>query len=312
MKAIELPAPFAHYDWIDGVKQRKVFYCYSPLEDTQNVLVICVGRRETGLKYAQLAQLFVNNGWSVVAIDHRGQGFSERLCNDPELGHVEDFSFYIEDLKLLFNRLHLEQFGYRALLGHSLGGAIGTLYLDQYPQDFHRALLLSPMFGIITDPVPRWQAKVWIKRLCRKDKRLASPSFAPGQHRYEVTPFAENLLTQDQDNYQQQLAQFEYYPALKLGGPSNCWIAECFHAMAEIARLKALPIPVKVIAAEFDQIVDHQAQLRFVRRQKRLGAQISYSWQTGAFHELLQEKKPICCEVIGQIKQFFNLSPIDG
>lgn len=312
MKAIELTAPFAHYDWLDGMKQRKVFYCYTPLEGTQHVLVICVGRRETGLKYAPLAQVFVNQGWSVVAIDHRGQGFSERLCEDSELGHVEDFSFYIDDLKHLFKQLNLKQFSHRALLGHSLGGAIATLYLDQYPQDFNRALLLSPMFGLRTDPVPRWKAKIWVRRLCRKDKRLASPSYAPGQHRYEVTPFSENLLTQDQKQYQQQLRQFEYYPALKLGGPSNCWIAECFHAMEAIARLKALTVPVKIIAAELDQVVDNQSLLKFVKRQKRLGADISYHRLAGAFHELLQEKPAIRSEVIEQIECFLAGGQLPG
>lgn len=312
MKAIELPAPFAHYDWLDGVNQRKVFYCYTPLTHARHVLLICVGRRETGLKYAQLAQHFVNSGWAVVAIDHRGQGFSERLCDDPELGHVEDFSFYIDDVKRLFKQLNLDQFSHRALLGHSLGGAIGTLYLNQFPQDFHRALLLSPMFGIITEPVPLWQAKIWVMRLCRKDKRLGIPSYAPGQRGYEATPFSENLLTQDNSHYQQQIEQFEYYPALKLGGPSNCWIAECFKAMRVIAHLKALPIPVKIIAAELDHIVDNRSQLKFIKRQKNLGAKITYHLQTGAFHELLQEQEPIFQEVIEQIEQFFGLLQIAG
>ncbi len=65
------------------------------------VVVICPGRIESYVKYAELAYDLFHLGFDVLIIDHRGQGRSGRLLADPHLGHVNRFNDYVDDLAAL-------------------------------------------------------------------------------------------------------------------------------------------------------------------------------------------------------------------
>ena len=66
-------------------------------------IVISSGRTEAAIKYKELIYDLFRLGYSVYIMDHRGQGLSERMLEDPDLGYVEDFQFYIDDLKSFFD-----------------------------------------------------------------------------------------------------------------------------------------------------------------------------------------------------------------
>lgn len=62
------------------------------------MIVICPGRIESYVKYAELAYDLVHTGFDVLIIDHRGQGLSGRMLSDTHRGHVDNFSDYVDDL----------------------------------------------------------------------------------------------------------------------------------------------------------------------------------------------------------------------
>ena len=41
-----------------------------------------------------------------------------------------------------------------------MGGCIGAFYLEQYPEDFAKAVLNAPMLGVNLGGVPSWAARV--------------------------------------------------------------------------------------------------------------------------------------------------------
>ncbi|CAG8999794.1 MAG: Lysophospholipase L2 [Candidatus Celerinatantimonas neptuna] len=291
MDQLTLPEPFTHYSWFDGQQGHKVFYCHStPNASSTSLIVLSIGRAESAIKYTALANHWVKNGFTVIACDHRGQGFSQRLDKNPLLGHIERFDYYISDLKCLFEKFNAPHYSKRYLLGHSMGGAIATLYLNQYPDDFSAAIVTAPMYGIALEHISQWRAKFLTSIFNWRDQLIRKAHFAAGQGTFNWPPFEKNRLTHSQENYQTLWELYQKYPQLQLAGPSFQWLSQSFKAMKQIARLPRLNTPLHIISAGADTIVDVHAQRQFFNRQQQLGSTITFQNIPGAFHELLIEE----------------------
>ena len=80
----------------DGYRLRYSRFGCAP--GAKGALVIAPGRSEPSYEYAETAIDFIARGFApVYVIDHRGQGLSPRLLEDPDKSHVEDFDDYIQD-----------------------------------------------------------------------------------------------------------------------------------------------------------------------------------------------------------------------
>ncbi|MCK5637964.1 MAG: alpha/beta fold hydrolase, partial [Flavobacteriaceae bacterium] len=101
-------------------------------------ILISSGRTEAAIKYKELIFDLYNNGYSIYIHDHRGQGLSGRMTEDPEMGFIDDFQFYIDDMKYFYDNYLVKNKTKKIfLLTHSMGGAIGMTYLEQYPNDIN-------------------------------------------------------------------------------------------------------------------------------------------------------------------------------
>lgn len=83
---------------LQGTNNITIHYCAMVQTEPSPAMIMVNGRTESYLKYQSLINEFYQFGYSVYMLDHRGQGLSQRLLNNHHKGHVEDFSFYIEDL----------------------------------------------------------------------------------------------------------------------------------------------------------------------------------------------------------------------
>ena len=140
-------------------------------------IVISNGRTESFIKYKEVVYDLWHAGYSVYVFDHRGQGFSGRILQPAsegssseakralrEIGHVERFNDYVDDLKTFVDRVVKPDSNRNlALLTHSMGGAIASLYLQKHSGDFAAAVLMSPMHEPNISPLPRrqcWMFKI--------------------------------------------------------------------------------------------------------------------------------------------------------
>lgn len=98
-------------------------------EKNDRVIVVCPGRIESYIKYAELAYDLFHLGFDVLIIDHRGRGLSGRLLSDTHRGHVDNFSDYVDDLAAFWQQeVQPGPWRKRYILAHSMGGAISTLF----------------------------------------------------------------------------------------------------------------------------------------------------------------------------------------
>ncbi|MBN1643350.1 MAG: lysophospholipase [Dehalococcoidales bacterium] len=100
------------------------------------ILLVVHGLAEHSGRYSNLVN-FVPKGYAVCSFDLRGHGKSE-----GRRGYVERFSYYLDDLKIFFDKVCHSQKDTRIfLVGHSMGGAIATAYALKYQKEFDGLIL---------------------------------------------------------------------------------------------------------------------------------------------------------------------------
>lgn len=105
---------------------------WHPEGDPRAVLLIVHGYAEHSGRYRHVAEHFVGLGYAVYALDHRGHGQSDGLRAD-----VKRFEDYLTDLKTFLDIVKEREPGCQIfLIGHSMGGAIVTLFAAHHGDDF--------------------------------------------------------------------------------------------------------------------------------------------------------------------------------
>jgi lysophospholipase len=301
-----------HFVAHDGIR---INYAINNNRNNHACVVIVSGRSEGYLKYQELIFDLNTAGYNSVIIDHRGQGISQRLTENPHKGYVESFNDYVTDLHHLMSEVvpsctpgSSKPF----MLAHSMGGAIAIRYLQQHPEQIARAVLSSPMIAINAGDKPLWLAKALIKMGDNINQWLSNtPWYFIGQSDYGVTPFEDNALMHSQSRYQRFISLYNENDKLQLGGVTFHWLNESLKVNDDIfTNIAALSTPLLMLQAELDSIVDNQAQQKFCQQLNNYHSESCPKGQAkiikGAFHELLFETDNIRDIAIDSTLTWFN------
>ncbi|WP_076413131.1 alpha/beta fold hydrolase [Shewanella sp. UCD-KL12] len=238
-------------------------YTYIKHPDSKRAVVLSNGRVESYLKYKELIFDLYQQGYSVFALDHRGQGLSSRITDNPHQGHIDKFDTYIDDFSLFIDSVvKPKDYQDLFLVGHSMGGAIGTLYMDKHPETFTAAAFSAPMYGIKL-PISRRFIR-WLANLLDSEAGK-EPNYILGGKDYHADAFEKNDLTKSQLRYDDYRHLYEQRPELKLGSPTNHWLVESIDAGPKtIKAAKNSQSPILILQADEDTIVDNFAQYHAV------------------------------------------------
>lgn len=287
-----------------GRNNIRLNYAYCLPNNALGTVVISSGRIETYLKYQELIFELYQNGYAVFIIDHRGQGLSQRMTLNRQLGYVDSFNNFVTDLAAFTEQVVLPKLqGKLMLLCHSMGCAIGSLLLLSKPDWVQKAVLCAPMFGI-QPTLPVWLAKALILASTTYNKCMGkNPDYFFGQTDYHADDFCDNRLTSSPERYQRFREIYSQNPQVQLGGVSPRWLHEAMNAMNTIERSAAsIQTPLLVFSANNDRIIDNQRQRRVIARIKCARC-IEVA---GAKHEILMERDEIRTPVITEILDFFS------
>ncbi len=245
-----------------------LYYELYPQKNAKGTIVISFGFTESCLKYHELIWYFYREGYQAAIIDHRGHGKSLREVEDSSLVHVDRFSRYVKELHKFVHELAMPmaQGGPLFLFAHSMGGCVGAIYLEQYPDDFDRAILNAPMLGLNLGGCPPWAARI----LC--DMKIA------------VGKGKERLFTQAPFDPQEpfegcaagSLARHLYYLELRRADASYQTSSATYYWGREAINSGKFAIqpslagrvrtPVLLFQAQLDTLVSPKAQEIFVSR----------------------------------------------
>ncbi len=267
----------------------------------QQAVILVTGRNETFWKYREVIYELHCQGFDVYAHDHRGQGESDRLTADPEVGYVRDFDDYVEDLhRFMVGVVEPKGYQHKFMLAHSMGGTIGALFLAKYGQNFTSAVLNAPMFGLHMNKLEKFILKP-LAFLVNSLQR--QPSYLLGKNAYRVKPFEKNDQTQCALRYWWSKDIYVEYPKLKIGGASAHWVLQALKASKQcLQQAESIKTPVLLLQAEQDTIVDNKAQQQFCDQ----NALLKLHTVEEGYHELLLEMDTIRESTLQQTLAFFN------
>lgn len=187
------------------------------------------------------------------------------------------------------------------LLAHSMGGAIGITYLEQFTNDFKAAAFSSPMFGLS-------YIQCSLGRNLDKDE----PAFAPTQKRFleSEETFESNTLTNSAIRYSIFRKAYHNEPRVRLGGVSLHWLNESCNQFSTIFNnIKSIKTPSLIFSSEQEVIVDTDAHKNFVEKAKKYELPIDGYFVKNAKHELLIEKDEVRSNVLAKILNFYKEHP---
>jgi alpha-beta hydrolase superfamily lysophospholipase len=134
-----------------GVRDANIYYQgWLPEGEPKAVLLIVHGLGEHSGRYGNVVNHFVPLGYAVYGIDHFGHGKS-----DGERVYVKRFEDYTNTLEVYFDKIRGSQPGKPIfLVGHSMGGLIGAVYLLDHQSELAGAVLSGPAVKIPSDVTP--------------------------------------------------------------------------------------------------------------------------------------------------------------
>jgi acylglycerol lipase len=133
-----------------GIRDHRIYYQYwLPEGEAKAVLLVVHGLAEHSGRYMNLVHHFLPQGYAVYATDHLGHGRSE----GPRV-YVQRFTDYTDTIMAFREMIRGRQKGKPVfLVGHSLGGLIGALYLLDHQRELAGAVLSGPAVKI-PDTIP--------------------------------------------------------------------------------------------------------------------------------------------------------------
>ena len=283
-------------------------------------LVFVPGRTESYLKYAETFYDLAAYGHEIFAFDHRGQGFSERLLADPQIGYVADFDDYLDDFQTFLASVVMERktLPRSFLVAHSMGAAavLGFLARDEKGRERRHPVatrfleglcgvaLSAPMLAIRLGFGERLtEAVVAARCLFGKAKQYAIEPGPLDPARYG------NDLTHSIPRMTWYRALLADRPEIQLGMPSNQWMLEAIRFCAALRRRlleHALGWPLMVLTPGRDSVVDIEAQTLI--RQSYRGRLLERISLPEAAHDPFIETDAVRDIVLASINQFVSMS----
>lgn len=257
----------------------------------KGTVCLFTGRGEFIEKYFEVIGELNERGFTVAALDWRGQGGSQRRLKHARRGHVGAFTEFQHDMDVFMEHFvrpdcHPPFFA----LAHSMGGPIVLEAARRRTTWWDRIVLTAPMIGltgIAADPLTRRAAGF----LCALG--LGS-SWVPGggPRDYTEKPFDKNLLTSDPKRYARMSALVRAADGLAIGSPTIRWLKAAYRAMELLRdpeRISQIRTPTLFVAGADDKVISNRA-MELLAAQMRTADVVTLPT---ARHEILMERDSI-------------------
>ena len=253
-------------------KQSELYYEIYRHENSKATIVICHGYLESCIKYRELIYYFHRCGFQVCIYDQRGHGKSRRNGPSHDIVHIDSFAEYINDLHRFVNSVVLNQLGCARrdlyLFAHSFGATVAARYLEIYPNNFARAILNSPLFGLNSSRLPdlRTLFLSYAMIISRQGTRKCI-----GQNAFDFRPNPMMSSGRSEARYMYYHQMCSQHKEYQLSGCDYYWARELLTA-GIMAKLKlnvdSIRSDVLVVMAGQDDLADRKAQEGFVSKLK--------------------------------------------
>ncbi|MBR5969883.1 MAG: alpha/beta hydrolase [Lachnospiraceae bacterium] len=235
----------------------------------RGIMLMLHGYIETLPKYYEVVYYFLKAGFHVRQLQLRGHGKSYRHVDDPYLLHIPDYRLFLRDIDRYVHRVVLPQNDAGLplyLYGHSMGGALGGLFLAKRPGLIPKAVLSSPMMEI---KHPRPVARVERPLLNAASHTPLAARYAPGMKPYDGKWSFEHSLIGVDCRFRYTAEYIDADEAHQTWAASWQTVRELFK-ITDVVRdpkiCERITAEVLVFSAEKDVLVSRRGQMEFVSR----------------------------------------------
>ncbi len=283
----DLPQAIAkrtRFYWVEqnGLRLRTMLVT-SERSDPRGSVIIYPGRTEFIEKYLETVEDFTDRGFTVLVMDPRGQGLSDRMTDDPLKSYVDDFQDYADDLAGVTSQFSPLLPKPHIVVGHSMGGCVALQAVISGVMRPSAVVGSAPMLGLydVSTPIMIGAVRL-LSALGMAKKELP---FQRGRSGIPV-PFESNKLTSDPARYKSWSAYFNNVERIRLGPPTYGWIVQAVRSMNFVNKnADKLKIPALIVAAGADPIVEPRSNEEFAQK-----AGATFAVVPGALHELFLER----------------------
>ena len=291
--------------YLDGDEGVKLYYEKYKAPDAKGNIVICHGYCENLERYHEMIYYFMKNGYNVFGVEHRGHGRSGTLgIADKTQINLKDFNQYVSDFKIFMDEVVMGSNEDKKILlfGHSMGGAIGAKFLEDYPDYFDGAILNAPMLEVDTGNIPIFLAKIIVRfqvLIGNGGKYvLGKGPYMPEYNIDEIGTssiirykYSDDIITNNEEFHR--------------GGASYNWTWESLKITKEIVKennASKVEIPVLLFQAEQDNYVKPGGQNKFAKNSKKC----KIKKIENSRHEIYLERDEIQKPYLKQVLNFYN------
>ncbi len=273
--------------------------------DTQKGSILVMGGRGDFIeKYIETVHDVRDAGWNVCAMDWRGQGDSGRLSPYSRIGHVDDFTVWVDDLAHFWARFTAEMPGPHFLIAHSMGGHLALRAMVEARIAPQASVLVAPMMGY-RGGIPMALGQQVASFMCRigdPQRGAWKVSEKPGS----LAVDRMRLLTHDAQRYADESYWQAQIPALPLGPASWGWVRAGYISMRKVFHadmLARVQTPVLVLVATADALVNPTMTIKAAGYLPDVQLE---TYGAEAAHELLREVDSVRNDVIRKIMTFLD------
>jgi lysophospholipase len=278
---------------------RRMDWLQPPGAVVRGSLIFAGGRGDFIEKYLEPLGHWHERGWNVTSFDWRSQGESR---GDIEGGHLDSFDPVVADGAALIADW-LEGEGPHVAVGHSMGGHLLLRILADHQPAIDAAVLVAPMIGINSSPLPPWLAP-WIARSLAFAGWSRVPLWPRIDDRFSAGEKRQRILTSCRERHSDEAWWFDQQPGFSLGAPSWGWLAAAYRSIAALGpgKLRAVQTPILLLGTERDRLVSPPA----IRRAAGLLPKAELMMFPGAGHEILREVDAVREQALARIDSFFE------
>ena len=285
----------------DGIRLRAT---YAIPKNPRGTILIFGGRAEFIERYFEVMNDVIKRGYAVATFDWRGQGGSQRLLKDSNLGYINCYADYDIDIDTIYTRVLVAQcpkpfYG----LAHSTGGHM-MLRALRGKKWLERAVITAPLlgvhFGSWPEPVARMMATL-VKTFGLNKKPLPGFPKKPVQ----AWGFAGNPLTSDRRRWERDATTLEAHPELGTGAPTYAWFNATLDSIDELQKwppTQGPSCPTLIVLAGLDRVVNNAGSKKFLARAPGFST-ITIS---DSQHEIMNEKPEIRERFLAAFEAFIS------
>lgn len=273
--------------------------------EARGTMLVQGGRGDFIEKYIEVLGHWHSRGWALSAFDWRGQGGSGRLSANAKIGHISDFSIWVDDLAERFEAPTASRPGPHVIVAHSMGGHLVLRALIEKRIAPDAVVLVAPMLGLNSAPLPELPAAC-IASLMASIFPPSRPAWAANEKPGVSRAGRQGLLTHSLQRYEDESWWKETDTKLALGPPSWQWLRAAYRStMGSFASgaLEKVDVPILLLCADQDRLVN-PAAIRAAA--KRLPDAKLVTFGDEAAHEILRETDPVRLRALAEIDAFLD------